>query len=83
MKNYDQFWYQELIIDFIALIDMILYFFTAYEEDEADDRYCKNLGHIMTNYLTTYFIVDFMAVVPILTMSLIAYGPWGLSAWQL
>ena len=75
---YDHMWKQELIVDIILLFDMILYFFTAIEGGQIEDtRYNTNLKQIMVNYLQTYFILDFVAVVPILTMTVVSLGIYG------
>ena len=64
----------EIFFDVVIFIDMCLYFITAYEDAKQGDeneKYNKNLKHIMVNYLTTYFIFDAISVLPCLTFEIV------------
>jgi hypothetical protein len=71
MYTYEYFFTFEYIIDWIVFIDMVFYFFTAFENinsDAASDnsKYNKSLKQIMRHYLCGYFIFDFIACMPVL-----------------
>lgn len=51
----------ELVIDFILFFDMILRFFTAFENENG---YVKDLRTIAVKYLSNRFVFDFLAIVP-------------------
>ena len=48
-------------------IDLVLNFFTAYWEPGEDDdfHYITSLKKIRANYLRTWFLIDFFAVLPV------------------
>ena len=52
-----------LSVDFIFGIDIILQFFNAYYDDQ--DNLITNKNIIMCNYVTSWFIIDFVSVIPI------------------
>jgi len=56
------FWVNRLI-DTIFLIDMVLQFFLAYY-DEEDDIWIYENRQICMNYLGSWFVVDFLGVLP-------------------
>lgn len=55
--------YLDNVIDSIFIIDVILNFFTAYEDENGELITERNL--IAKNYMKTWFIVDLVSSVPI------------------
>jgi hypothetical protein len=53
----------DFIVDIGFAIDIFINFLSAYEK--SDGRYEYNLKSIAINYLTTFFIIDFLATLPI------------------
>ena len=57
------FWlFVNIAVDLMFAIDIVLSFLTAYYTDEYElvDNRCK----IAKNYLTSWFIIDFLAIIP-------------------
>lgn len=68
---FHELWRLEYAFDWIVFVDLIANFITAYERGESDsrneeDKYERRLKEIITNYLSTHFIFDFISVVPVL-----------------
>lgn len=54
--------YSSYVIDICFLIDLVLTFFSAYQED--DFHMVEDRGKIAYNYMTGWFSVDLIAILP-------------------
>jgi hypothetical protein len=57
------FYYFDFVIDILFLIDLVLNFFSAYID--SDENVIRNHKSIVINYLTSWFAVDILSLVPI------------------
>lgn len=53
----------DVLVDVLFGIDIVVNFLSAYEK--SDGRYEYGLKAIAINYITTFFLIDFMAILPI------------------
>ena len=53
----------DILVDIIFGIDIVVNFLSAYEK--SDGRYEYGLKAIAINYTTSFFLIDFMAILPI------------------
>ena len=55
--------YIDVITDFLFMIDLVLNFVTAIENDNGE--LCTDRKKIVVSYLKTWFLIDFMSSIPI------------------
>jgi hypothetical protein len=53
----------DIVFNIFLLIDMILCFFSAYTD--LEDNVVKNRGKIVSKYLSGWFIIDLVSILPI------------------
>jgi len=74
MMTFTTFMSLEISIDCIVFFDMILCFFTAFEDkgnEGLETSLNLNIRDIAKNYLREYFVLDFLAVVPVLIAEIV------------
>lgn len=59
----DEWYYLDIVIDSIFLIDVMLNFFTAYEDENGE--LITEHNRIAKSYLKTWFVIDLMSSIPI------------------
>lgn len=53
------------IIDILFLMDILVIFNTAYIDEDGEFTVVQDYGKIAKRYLTSWFIIDFLAIIPI------------------
>jgi len=73
MLTYHEYYRYDFFFDCVIFVDMCLYFFTAFDNEFGDenDLYNKNLKEIIPHYLTTYFVYDAIAILPVFIFEIV------------
>jgi hypothetical protein len=85
MHTFEFFYTFELAVDIIVAIDMFMYFFTAYSEKQNGDLgdtdlvFIRDIKMIWKNYASSYFLTDFLGVIPCLVAEILCCEVWGWS----
>lgn len=62
LNQYPIYYYLDMIIDIFFLIDIIITFFSAYYN--LEDEICVQHKLIAINYITGWFLIDFIGIFP-------------------
>ena len=66
-SNFDAIDYANYLIDFAFFLDIILNFNTTYQDSKTGEEMTSRCD-IFSNYITTMFLLDVLATVPIYEM---------------